>query len=366
MSIINAIEESKKSEYNYLPPIQEKYAFNDLIISIVIDCYYGLDLVKQAVRSVLDQDYRNVELVIIDNGAKEDVSEYIYNVYKNYPNIGLIKFKENQFSWDDTEMTVVNCWNAALLNCKGDIVSHLSYDDMLSYDCCSRMAKLFTDNDNCVTAGPLPVSIDINGKVNEEFSERLRLSNKRTKYIAGKELALDFIQGSPNKYFGAPGGVLFTKRSLLIKSGGFDRSGDITQIIKCAIHGESGFDSEAKLYWRHHEGQLNKIAKKKGLIWCNLLKNTVRSERIIETWSDLFSIEQVELLKKYIKNNELSEGLTLAIESLRTKNYSGFFYTLKNVFKEAHPSIFIYVLWFSILEVLKMFYEKIFSSARNI
>jgi len=98
----------------------------------------------------------------------------------------------------------------------------------------------------------------------------------------------------------------------------------------------------------------------------NLLKNTVRSERIIETWSDLFSIEQVELLKKYIKNNELSEGLTLAIESLRTKNYSGFFYTLKNVFKEAHPSIFIYVLWFSILEVLKMFYEKIFSSARNI
>lgn len=355
---MNAIEESKKSEYTYLPPIQEKYAFNDLIISIVIDCYYGLDLVKQAVRSVLDQDYRNVELVIIDNGAKEDVSEYIYNVYKNYPNIGLIKFKENQFSWDDTEITVVICWNAALLNCKGDIVSHLSYDDMLSYDCCSRMAKLFTDNDNCVTAGPLPVSIDINGKVNEEFSERLRLGNKRTKYIAGKELALDFIQGSPNKYYGAPGGILFTKRSILIQSGGFDRLDDITQIIKRAIHGESGFDSEAKLYWRHHEGQLNKIAKKKGMIWCNLLQNTVRSERIIETWSDLFSIEQVELLKKYIKNNERNQPLYISIELLRKKNYSGFFYALKNVFKEAHPSIFIYVLWFSILEVVQMLHEK--------
>ena len=354
---MNAIEESKKSEYTYLPPIQEKYAFNDLIISIVIDCYYGLDLVKQAVRSVLDQDYRNVELVIIDNGAKEDVSEYIYNVYKNYPNIGLIKFKENQFSWDDTEMTVVICWNAALLNCKGDIVSHLSYDDMLSYDCCSRMAKLFTDNDNCVTAGPLPVSIDINGKVNEEFSERLRLGNKRTKYIAGKELALDFIQGSPNKYFGAPGGVLFTKRSLLIKSGGFDRSDDITQIIKHAIHGESGFDPEAKLFWRHHSNQLNKLAKNKGIVWCNILQNAVVSERIIETWSDLFSIEQVELLKKFIKNHERSEGLNVAIESLRNKNYSGFFYALKNVLNK-RPSIFIYVLWFSLLEVVQMLYEK--------
>jgi glycosyltransferase involved in cell wall biosynthesis len=355
---MKSITEAEKSIHKFLPAIQEKYAFNDLIISIVIDCYYGLDLVKQAVRSVLDQDYRNIELIIVDNGAKEDVSEYLYSIYKKNTNIGLIKFKENQFSWDDTERNAVICWNAALLNCKGDIVSHLSYDDMLSYDCCSRMAKLFTDNDNCVTAGPLPVSIDINGKVNEEFSERLRLGNKRTKYIAGKELALDFIQGSPNKYFGAPGGVLFTKRSLLIKSGGFDRLGDITQIIKHAIHGESGFDPEAKLYWRHHSNQLNKLAKNKGIVWCNILQNTVVSERIIETWSDLFSIEQVELLKKYIKNNERNHPLYISIELLRKKNYSGFFYALKNVFKEAHPSIFIYVLWFSILEVVQMLHEK--------
>jgi hypothetical protein len=92
----------------------------------------------------------------------------------------------------------------------------------------------------------------------------------------------------------------------------------------------------------------------------------VKSERILQIWELLFTKEEIVLLKKFIKNHERSEGLTLAIESLRTKNYSGFFYTLKNVFKEAHPSIFIYVLWFSILEVLKMFYEKIFSSARNI
>jgi len=355
---MKSITEAEKSIHKFLPAIHEKYNSSEPIVSVIIDCFYKLDLVKQSIQSVLNQDYQNVEIVLVDNGAKENVSKYLHDIYTRHKNIALIKFKENQFSWDDTEITVVICWNAALLNCKGDIVSHLSYDDMLSYDCCSRMAKLFTDNDNCVTAGPLPVSIDINGKVNEEFSERLRLGNKRTKYIAGKELALDFIQGSPNKYYVAPGGILFTKRSILIQSGGFDRSDDVTQIIKCAIHGESGFDSEAKLYWRHHEGQVNKIAKKKGLIWCNLLQNTVRSERIIETWSDLFSIEQVELLKKYIKNNERNQPLYISIELLRKKNYSGFFYALKNVFKEAHPSIFIYVLWFSILEVVQMLHEK--------
>ncbi|MBT7558001.1 glycosyltransferase family 2 protein, partial [Candidatus Woesearchaeota archaeon] len=201
---MKSIKEAEKSIHKFLPAIHEKYNSSEPIVSVIIDCFYKLDLVKQSIQSVLNQDYQNVEIVLVDNGAKENVSKYLHDIYTRHKNIALIKFKENQFSWDDTEITVVICWNAALLNCKGDIVSHLSYDDMLSYDCCSRMAKLFTDNDNCVTAGPLPVSIDINGKVNEEFSERLRLGNKRTKYIAGKELALDFIQGSPNKYFGAP------------------------------------------------------------------------------------------------------------------------------------------------------------------
>ena len=354
---MKSITEAEKSIHKFLPAIHEKYNSSEPIVSVIIDCFYKLDLVKQSIQSVLNQDYQNVELIIVDNGAKEDVSEYLYSIYKKHTNIGLIKFKENQFSWDDTEMTVVICWNAALLNCKGDIVSHLSYDDMLSYDCCSRMAKLFTDNDNCVTAGPLPVSIDINGKVNEEFSERLRLGNKRTKYIAGKELALDFIQGSPNKYFGAPGGVLFIKKDTLIQYGGFDRASDITEVIKFAIHGDSGFDPEAKLYWRHHKGQLNKVAKLRGITWCNNLTDMVKSERILQIWELLFTKEEIVLLKKFIKNHERSEGLNTPIESLRKKNYSGFFYALKNVLNK-RPSIFIYVLWFSLLEVVRMLYEK--------
>ena len=355
---MKAIEESKKSEYSYLPPIQEKYAFDDLIISIIIDCYYGLDLVKQSVQSVLNQDYRNIELIIVDNGAKEDVSEYLYSIYKKNTNIGLIKFKENQFSWDDTERTAVICWNAALLNCKGDIVSHLSYDDMLSYDCCSRMAKLFTDNDNCVTAGPLPVSIDINGNINKEFSDRLKFGNRRPRYIDGKKLALDHIDGSPNKYLAAPGGVLFIKKDTLIQCGGFDRASDITQVIKFAIFGDSGFDPEAKLYWRHHEGQLNKIAKKKGMVWCTGLQTVVTNENIIEIWRELFTRNQVQLLNKFIKNSSRQSGSSVALEALRNKEPIVFFRVIKNIIINC-PYFLFYVLWFSLLEVLKMFYEKV-------
>ena len=354
---MKAIEESKKSEYSYLPPIQEKYAFDDLIISIIIDCYYGLDLVKQSVQSVLNQDYRNIELIIVDNGAKEDVSEYLYSIYKKNTNIGLIKFKENQFSWDDTERIAVICWNAALLNCKGDIVSHLSYDDMLSYDCCSRMAKLFTDNDNCVTAGPLPVSIDINGNINKEFSDRLKFGNRRPRYIDGKKLALDHIDGSPNKYLTAPGGVLFIKKDTLIQCGGFDRASDITQVIKFAIHGDSGFDPKAKLFWRHHDTQLNKLAKNRGVVWCSDLLKVVKTENIIEIWERLFTQDQVKLLHKFIKSSSRKDASNVAIEALRNKEPIVFFTVIKNIANNCPYSLF-YALWFSLFEVVKIFYEK--------
>jgi len=355
---MKSIKEAEKSIHKFLPAIHEKYNSSEPIVSVIIDCYYKLDLVKQSIQSILDQDYQNVEIVLVDNGAEENVSKYLYDIYTRYKNIALIKFKENQFSWKDTEVTVVICWNAGLLHAKGEIVGHLNYDDMLSQNCCSRMARLFVENNNCVTAGPLPLSIDFEGNINEEFSERLRINNSRKKYLSGKKLAIDYVTGNPKKYFSAPGGVLFVRKNIILKTGGFDRSSDITQIIKFSIYGDSGFDPEAKLYWRHHEGQLNKIAKKKGMVWCTGLQTVVTNENIIEIWRELFTRNQVQLLNKFIKNSSRQSGSSVALEALRNKEPIVFFRVIKNIIINC-PYFLFYVLWFSLLEVLKMFYEKV-------
>ena len=364
---MNAIEEFKSKElvYEFLPIIREKFNSNEPIVSIIIDCYYGLDLAKQSIQSVLNQDYQNVEIVLVDNGAKENVSKYLHHIYTRHKNIALIKFKENQFSWNDLGLTVINCVNPAILNCKGSIVTHLSYDDTFSLNCVSRMARLFIENENCVTAGPVPVSVDIDGNINKEFSNMLRLSNRRPRYIDGKSLALDYINNSTKKYFAAPGGILFIRKDILIKYGGYDRDSDVTQVIKLAIHGDSGFDSEAKLFWRHHSSQVNKMAKRKGIIWCDNLPMTVKSENIIDIWERLFTKEEVKLLRNYIRDQNIDSVLSVTNGLLRQKNLIGFIASLKNIIKQS-PSLFFYVIGFSFLEVLKMFYEKIFSSARNI
>ena len=184
---MNSIEESEKydSDYKYLPPIISDYKNGEEIFSIIIDCYYGLELLKEAIKSVLNQSYSNVELILIDNGAKSDVSKYIYNIYKNNKNTALIKFNKNQFSWNDTEKMVVICWNIGVKHSKGNVIRHLAYEDMLSLDCIERMSKLFSNNTNCITAAPLPVSVDINGNINKEISNLMGIASP-AKPPAGK------------------------------------------------------------------------------------------------------------------------------------------------------------------------------------
>ena len=353
-----SIDEAKLSNYEYMPSKNEQYIPGQAIVTVIIDCYYKLDLVKQSIQSVLNQDYHNVELLLIDNGAEELVSDYIRQVYEKHKNIALIKFKENQFSWEDTQKIVVICWNVGVLHAKGLIIAHLSYDDMLSKNCCSRMAKLFVENNNCVTAGPLPLSIDFEGNINEEFSERLRINNSRKKYLSGKKLAIDYVTGNPKKYFSAPGGVLFVRKNIILETGGFDRASDVTQVIKFAIFGDSGFDPEAKLYWRHHEGQLNKIAKKKGVVWCTELQSVVKNESIIEIWERLFAQDQVKLLRNFIKNSGRQDGSSVAVEALRNKEAIVFFKVIRSIANNC-PYFLFYTLRLSLFEVVKMFYEKV-------
>jgi hypothetical protein len=221
------------------------------------------------------------------------------------------------------------------------------------------MARLFIENDDCTTAGPLPTAIDIDGNPTfEKFNNLLESSNCRPRYISGKELAIDYIAGNPKRYFGAQGGVLFTKKDVLIQYGGFDRASDITQIIKLAIHGESGFDPKAKLLWRHHDGQLNTVAKRKGIVWCSELQNVVKNESIIEIWERLFTQDQVKLLRKFIKNESRKNGSNIAIEALRNKETIVFFKAIRNIANNC-PYFLFYALWFSLLEVMKMSYEKV-------
>ena len=62
----SSIYESTKVDHNYYSPKFELYDKGKMIATIIIDCYYNLDFVKESIDSILKQDYVNVEMILIE------------------------------------------------------------------------------------------------------------------------------------------------------------------------------------------------------------------------------------------------------------------------------------------------------------
>jgi len=63
------------------------------MVSIIIPTYNRLSYLKQTVNSILNQTYKNFEIIIVDNNSEDDTSSYIKSInipYIHYYNIGRV------------------------------------------------------------------------------------------------------------------------------------------------------------------------------------------------------------------------------------------------------------------------------------
>ena len=95
------------------------------LVSIVIPCYNHAQFVQETIQSVIDQDYKNIELIIIDDGSKDNSVEVIQEMipaceerfvrfeFRHRPNKGLCATLNEALEW-----------------CEGEYFSPLASDDI--------------------------------------------------------------------------------------------------------------------------------------------------------------------------------------------------------------------------------------------
>ena len=88
------------------------------LISVIIPCYNHGHFLSQAIESVLSQSYKNVEVIVIDDGSSDNTR----NVAESYPGVKYI-YQENQ--------RVSAARNNGIENSTGDYLIFLDADDML-------------------------------------------------------------------------------------------------------------------------------------------------------------------------------------------------------------------------------------------
>ena len=110
------------------------------MVSVIIPNYNKSKYVKETILSVLNQDYKDWECIIIDDFSSDNSVSVISNLIKNEKRFHLMKNSSNcgaNFSR-----------NIGLKKSKGDFVMFLDADDILSPNCLSlRLDKLLCEND---------------------------------------------------------------------------------------------------------------------------------------------------------------------------------------------------------------------------
>ncbi|MFT3944225.1 MAG: glycosyltransferase family 2 protein [Ancrocorticia sp.] len=114
-------------------------------VSVVVPFYNVQDCVDYCVKSLLDQTYRDYELVLVDDGSTDSTPEKL-DAYSNEPNV-VVLHKENGGLSDAR--------NAGVAVSSGELISFVDGDDLVSPDYLDVLVGAFPEGVNAlVTALP--------------------------------------------------------------------------------------------------------------------------------------------------------------------------------------------------------------------
>jgi alpha-1,3-rhamnosyltransferase len=114
------------------------------LVSVVIPCYNHAAYVLESIQSVIDQDYENIELIIIDDGSKDDSIEKIQQLSE------LCKQRFVRFEFRHRENKGLSATlNEAIAWCEGEYYSAIASDDMMIREKTSIQVKYLNNNPGC-------------------------------------------------------------------------------------------------------------------------------------------------------------------------------------------------------------------------
>lgn len=95
------------------------------LVSVIVPCFNHEKFVEQCIRSIVDQDYRNIELIVIDDGSKDGSVEKINELVP----VCRARFARFEFRHRANKGLCATL-NEALEWCKGEYVSPFASDDI--------------------------------------------------------------------------------------------------------------------------------------------------------------------------------------------------------------------------------------------
>jgi glycosyltransferase involved in cell wall biosynthesis len=113
------------------------------LVSVCMPAYNSEKYIGAAIESVLNQTYKNIELIITNDGSTDGTGEILAK-YANLPNVKVVE--------GDRKGPSAAC-NLAFSHAKGEFIKFLDSDDLLSDKNVAVQVQKLLDHPNCIAAG---------------------------------------------------------------------------------------------------------------------------------------------------------------------------------------------------------------------
>jgi glycosyltransferase involved in cell wall biosynthesis len=246
------------------------------LVSVIIPCYNSEQFIKEALDSVLGQTWKNIEVIVVDDGSNDGTAQ----VLKQYEKLGVICLTQ-------PNKGACAARNLGYRQSTGDFIHFLDADDSISLD---KIEKQLTQ---------LMSHVGNNKKLVHCKWGRF-FNNKEVYYWGPEEILrkdlkpIDWLVANHMSMTGC----WLVHRNLIEKAGLWDeslkRNQDGEFFSRLMIHAEEVlYCGEAEVYYRSG----NKLSI-----------SSSKSRYAMESW-----FKSLELIEKYMKNLEISSRVNLSL-----------------------------------------------------
>jgi glycosyltransferase involved in cell wall biosynthesis len=223
-------------------------------VSVLIPTYNYACFLAEAVESVLMQDFRDFELLIVDDCSADNTAEVVKPFCARDDRV--------HFSVNSTNLGMVNNWNHCLNRARGEYVKFLFGDDKLADpQALSKMITLLRDNPSAVLAASARAILDEKSSVTDIWRPL------RDGCHDGRSIIAACFTGDAN-LIGEPSAVLFRKKD---GQRGFDpkflQIVDIEMWFHLLENGNLAYTREPLCAFRQHARQQSTLNRMGGTSW---------------------------------------------------------------------------------------------------
>lgn len=213
----------------------------DKKVSVIVNCHNGQEYLNKCIFSILNQKYKNLELIFFDNSSSDN-SKKIINQYQD---------SRIRYFYSDTKLPLYSARNEAIQKSTGSLIAFLDVDDWWDENYLLSKKEFFNDT-----------SLDY------FYSNVLIYYEKENKYTKYNKFYLPngkIYKYLANNYFIIISGLII-KKKILEKENYFNKDyniiGDYDLVMRISKYAKAKSFNEPLIFYRVHDNNFSKLNNK--------------------------------------------------------------------------------------------------------